>query len=144
MSKFLLFFKLVFILPPVGLSNLSSGLSINNIVQLDSSDTKVASQSAVKKVLNSQKSENTQTSEVNSNCFLEICWKHDTSLQLLGIMILVLFTVPFYHFLFLRYLVLAEHHFLSDNLVPFSNSCNLYIQPCAAIFVTEVNVLSSF
>ena len=33
---------------------------------------------------NSQKGENTQTSEVNSN-FLEICWKHDTSLQLLGI-----------------------------------------------------------
>ena len=41
-------------------------------------------------------------------------------------MILVLFTVPFYHFLFLRYLVLAERHFLSDILVPFPDLCNLY------------------
>ena len=32
-----------------------------------------------------RKNENTQTSEVNSNFFLEICWKHDTSLQSLGI-----------------------------------------------------------
>ena len=28
---------------------------------------------------NSQKSENTQTSDVNSNFFLEICWKYDIS-----------------------------------------------------------------
>ena len=41
-------------------------------------------------------------------------------------MILVLFTVPFYHFLFWRYLVLAECHFLSDILVPFSDLSNLY------------------
>ena len=40
-------------------------------------------------------------------------------------MILVLFTVPFYHFLFSRYLVLAEHHFLSDILVPFLDSHSL-------------------
>ena len=41
-------------------------------------------------------------------------------------MILVLFTVPFYHFLFLRYLVLAERHFSSDILVPIPDSSNLY------------------
>ena len=41
-------------------------------------------------------------------------------------MILVLFTVPFYHFLFLKYLVLAERHFSSDSLVPFPDLCNLY------------------
>ena len=40
-------------------------------------------------------------------------------------MILVLFTVPFYHFLFLRYFVLAEHYFSSDILVPFPDSSNL-------------------
>ena len=40
--------------------------------------------------------------------------------------ILVLFTVPFYHVLFLRYLVLPERHFLSDNLVPFPDLSNLY------------------
>ena len=38
----------------------------------------------------------------------------------------MLFTVLFYHFLFLRYLLLAEHHFLSDILVPFPDSSNLY------------------
>ena len=40
-------------------------------------------------------------------------------------MILVLFAVPFYHFLLLRYLVLAERHFSSDILVPFPDSRNL-------------------
>ena len=57
--------------------------------------------------------------------FLEICWKHDTSLQSLDI-ILVLFTVLFSHFLFLIYLVLAERHFLSDILVSFPDSGDLY------------------
>ena len=33
---------------------------------------------------------------------------------------------PFYHFLFSRYLDLAERHFLSDILVPFPDSSNLY------------------
>ena len=41
-------------------------------------------------------------------------------------MILVLFTVPFYHFLFFRYLVLVEHHFSSDILAPFPDSRYLY------------------
>ena len=41
-------------------------------------------------------------------------------------MILVSFTVPFYHFLFLRYLVLAERLFSSYILVPFPDSTNLY------------------
>ena len=41
-------------------------------------------------------------------------------------MILLLFTVPYYHFLFLRYLVLAEHRFSSDILVPFPDLSNLY------------------
>ena len=34
---------------------------------------------------NSRKSENTQILKVNYNFFLDICWKYDTSLQLLGI-----------------------------------------------------------
>ena len=42
MSKFLLLFKVILILPPVRLSIL---------VQIDSADTKIASQDAVKKVL---------------------------------------------------------------------------------------------
>ena len=40
--------------------------------------------------------------------------------------ILVLFTVPFYHFLFSRYLGLTKRHFLSDILVPFPDSSDLY------------------
>ena len=40
--------------------------------------------------------------------------------------ILVLFTVPFYHFLFSRYLGLTKHHFSSDILVPFPDLSNLY------------------
>ena len=45
------FFKVILILPPVWLLNLGSDLSINNIVQLDSADTKNVSQDAVNKVL---------------------------------------------------------------------------------------------
>ena len=60
------------------------------------------------------KSENTQTSEVNSNFFRNLLETHDRSLQLLGIYDSSSFIVPFYHFLFLRYLVLVECHFLSD------------------------------
>ena len=41
-------------------------------------------------------------------------------------MILVLFTVPFCHFLFSRYLGLAKRHFSSDILVPFPNLSDLY------------------
>ena len=41
-------------------------------------------------------------------------------------MILVFYTVLFYHFLFLRYLVLVQRHFSSDILVPFPDSKNLY------------------
>ena len=51
MSKFLLFFQDIFILPLVWLSNLGSDLSIDNIVQLDSADTKIVSQDAVNKIL---------------------------------------------------------------------------------------------
>ena len=40
--------------------------------------------------------------------------------------VLVLFTVPFYHFLFWRYLELAERHFLLDILVPFPDLEVLY------------------
>ena len=68
---------------------------------------------------NSRKSENTQVSEVNSNLYLEICQKHDTSLQSQDISC-------FYHFSFSRYLELAERHFSSDILVPFPGSGVLY------------------
>ena len=58
-----------------------------SIIQFD--DTWLTQKSLAKilskRCYNSQKSENTQTSEVNSNSFLEICWKHDTSVQSLGI-----------------------------------------------------------
>ena len=42
------------------------------------------------------------------------------------LVVLVLFTVSFYHFLFSRYLELAERHFWSDILVPFPDSGVLY------------------
>ena len=42
------------------------------------------------------------------------------------LVVLVLFTVPFYHFSFSRYLELAECHFSSDILVPFPNLGVLY------------------
>ena len=38
-------------LPPVRLPNLGSDILIHNIVELDSTDTKIGSQNAVKKVL---------------------------------------------------------------------------------------------
>ena len=40
--------------------------------------------------------------------------------------ILVLFTVPFYHFLFSRYLDLTKRHFSSDVLVPFPDLSDSY------------------
>ena len=49
--KFLLFFKVIIILPPIWLSNLGSDLSIDNILQLDSADTKIITHDAVNKVL---------------------------------------------------------------------------------------------
>ena len=42
------------------------------------------------------------------------------------LVVLVLFTVPFYHFSFSRYLELGERHFSSDILVPFPDSGVLY------------------
>ena len=51
LSNFLLFFKVILILPPVWLSNLGSNLSVNNIVQLDLADKKIVSQDAFNKVL---------------------------------------------------------------------------------------------
>ena len=41
-------------------------------------------------------------------------------------MILMLFAVPFDHFLFLRYMVLAERHFSWDILVLFPDSHDVY------------------
>ena len=76
---------------------------------------------------NSQKSKNTQTSEVNSKFFFsKICWKHDTPLQFLSIHYSRAFTVPLYRFLFSRYLDLTECHFLADIFVPFPDSSNWY------------------
>ena len=42
------------------------------------------------------------------------------------LVVLALFTVPFYHFSFSRYLELAERHFSSDILVPFPDLEVLY------------------
>ena len=86
MSIILLFFKVILVLPPVQPSNLGSDLSINNTVRLDSADTNIASQDAVGKVLElMEKWKYPNFIYVNFNFFLEICWKHDTSLQWLGI-----------------------------------------------------------
>ena len=51
--------------------------------------------------------------------------------------VLVLFTVPLYHFLFSRYLELAEHHFLSDILVPFPDSGVLYSRAFLVLYFSE-------
>ena len=50
MPKFL-FFKVILILRPAWVSNLGSDLSVDNEVWLDLTDTKIASQDAVNKVL---------------------------------------------------------------------------------------------
>ena len=47
---------------------------------------------------------------------------------------LVLFTVPFYHFLLSRYLDLAERQFSSDILVRFPDSRDLYSRGMDALF----------
>ena len=57
-------------------------------------------------------------------------------------MILVLFTVPFCHFLSLRYLVLAEHHFLPDILVPFPDLCNLFSHVLGVKIVDYLQILT--
>ena len=75
---------------------------------------------------NSRKSENTQVSELNSNLYLEICQKHDTSLQSRDISYFSAFYSIVLSFLFSRYLELAERHFSSDILVPFPDSGVLY------------------
>ena len=51
-----------------------------------------------------------------------------TSLQLLGINDSSVFYIqfPIYQYLFVRYLVLAEHYFSSNILVPFPDLSNLY------------------
>ena len=49
--------------------------------------------------------------------------------------ILVLFTVPFYHFLFSRYLDLKERHFSSDILVPLPDSSDLYSQAIGTLSI---------
>ena len=103
------------ILPPVSLSNLGSDLSINNIDQLGSADnTKIVSQESIKNVL--ELTENWNYSNFNrGQFFLEICQKHDTSLQSIGI-------VSAFYSTLLSFFV----HFLSDVLVPFQDSSNLY------------------
>ena len=65
---------------------------------------------------------------VNFKFFSKICWKHDTSLQLLGIHYSSALTLPCYHFLFARYLGLTKCHFSSDILVPFPDLRDLYSQ----------------
>ena len=77
---------------------------------------------------NSRKSENTPVSELNCNLYLEICQKHDTSLQYHEtLVVLVLFTVYILlSFFVLEILELAERHFSSNILVPFPDSGVLY------------------
>ena len=56
---------------------------------------------------------------------------------------LVLFTVPFYHFLFSKYLELAERHFSSDILVPFPESGVLYSRGPSMVFHDiDMNIFS--
>ena len=96
-----MFFKVILILPPIWLSNLGSDLSIDNIVQLDSADTKIVSQEAAKKVLELME----KWKYLNFRgkfCFLEICWKHDTSLQSLGIHDYIAFFSTFLSFFVLE------------------------------------------
>ena len=71
---------------------------------------------------NSLKSENTQTSEVNSNFFQKFVGNiiYIITIATQVFTILLLFTVPVYHVvLFLRYLVLVDRYFSSDICVWF-------------------------
>ena len=81
----MLFFKVILILPHVWLLNLGSDLSVNNIVQLDWSDTKIVSQDAVNKVLELTKKWKYSNFRGKFWLFLEIYWKYDKSLQRIGI-----------------------------------------------------------
>ena len=54
------------------------------------------------------------------------------------LVVLELVTVSFYHFLFLRYLELAERHFLSDILVPFPDSGVLYSRVSLTDYATNM------
>ena len=57
-----------------------------------------------------------------------------------GFIILLLFTVPFYHFLFSRYLHLTKRHFSSDILVSFLDLSDLYI--CAVEVASQTIAFS--
>ena len=76
-----MFFNVILVLPPVWLLNLGS----DNIVQLDSADTKIVSQNAANKVLELMEKWKYPNIRGKFYLFLEICWEHDTSLQSLGI-----------------------------------------------------------
>ena len=58
------------------------------------------------------------------------------------LVVLVLFTVPFYHFSFSRYLEIAERHFSSDILVPFPDLGVLYSRDMNMIVATQTIHLS--
>ena len=58
------------------------------------------------------------------------------------LVVLVLFTVPFYHFLFSRYLELAERDFSSDILVSFPDLGVLYSRDMNMIVATQTIHLS--
>ena len=55
----------------------------------------------------------------------------------------MLFTVPFYHFLFSRYLVLAKRRFTSDIFVPFPDSNDLYSRAKLVMLVVDNLLLIS-
>ena len=72
-------------LPPVWLSNLGSDLSIDNTVWLDLADKKIVSQDPVNNVLELTEKWKYPNFRGKFQLFWGVCWKHDASLQLLGI-----------------------------------------------------------
>ena len=92
-----------------------------------------------------QKSENTQSSDVNYKFFFKKLLETCTSCNHQAFVILVLFTEPFYHFLFSRYLDLTKHHFLSDISVPFPDQSDLYSHgTLQRIYFLSISHLATF
>ena len=57
--------------------------------------------------------------------------------------ILVLFTVPFFHFLFSRYLGLTKRHFSSDILAPLPDLSDLYSRDVYTDLINNISFLTS-
>ena len=102
---------------------------------------KLAAKMLPRRYQNSHKSENSRTLAELQYFFQKYVGNMIHHYNCQAFIILVLFTVPFYHFLFSRYLGLTKCHFSSDILVPFPDLSNLYSHDIRSRYDTRLIIL---